>query len=82
KTAESDDGSKDKYNWYKLKAYNAYGDEKTVYFHGKKKLRVSAYLRVEIGGKYNGESYYGIDRYEEVKPEDMPKKAKEELDKK
>ncbi|KYG37489.1 YxeA family protein [Bacillus gaemokensis] len=81
-TAVADDGTKDKFNWYTLKAYNAYGDEKTIYFHGMKKLRVNAYLRVEIGGKYNGESYYGIHRYEEVRPEDMPKKAKEKLDKK
>ncbi|MDA2595669.1 hypothetical protein PDQ40_08395 [Bacillus cereus group sp. Bc061] len=50
------------------------GEEKTVYFHGKKKLKVNAYFRVEIGEKYSGDSYYGIDRYEEVKPEDMPKK--------
>lgn len=47
-----------------------------------KKLRVNAYLRVEVGGKYKDEAYYGIDRYEEVKPEDIPKKAKEKLDKK
>ncbi|MBK5515606.1 hypothetical protein JFT70_13300 [Bacillus sp. TH11] len=45
-------------------------------------MRVNAYLRVEVGGKYKDEAYYGIDRYEEVKPEDIPKKAKEKLDKK
>lgn len=40
-------------------------------FYGKKKLKVNVYFCVEIGGKYSGDFYYGIDRYEEVKFEDM-----------
>ncbi|KEK17750.1 YxeA family protein, partial [Bacillus gaemokensis] len=34
KTDENEDGTKNTLNWYKLKAYNAYGDEETVYFFG------------------------------------------------
>ncbi|MDM5188692.1 YxeA family protein [Bacillus sp. DX4.1] len=79
--SEADDGTTVKLYWYTLKAYNKKGDEITVKFFANKNLKLNAFLRVDVGGKYKDKTY-GIDSYEEVKSDDIPKKAREQIDKK
>lgn len=59
---------------YNLIAYNEEGEGKEVSFLGYKNLRKGAYLKLSVGS--------GVNRYEEVKENEVPSKAKDKLTRK
>ncbi|MCQ6531072.1 YxeA family protein [Bacillus mycoides] len=66
-----------RYN-YQLQAYNEDGNETLITFSSESNLRFGAYLLVYVRDDKN--NHHEIGRYDEVKPEKVPKKAKEKLD--
>ncbi|HHQ2899419.1 TPA: YxeA family protein [Bacillus cereus] len=73
---EVDGGEKLKRFEYELKGFNEDGEEKKLKFDAEKNLRKEAFLRVH----YSKEK--GVKTWEEVKKEEIPKKAREKLEKK
>lgn len=73
---EGSEGEKFKRFEYELKGFNEDGEEKKLKFDSEKNLRKEAFLRVH----YSKEK--GVKTWEEVKKEDIPKKAREKLEKK
>jgi len=63
---------------YNLVAYDKNGNEVPVKFWAKKKLRVNAYLAVDVFKPLNKDSN-DINSYKEVTAEQLPEKVKEKL---
>ncbi|MDA1567919.1 YxeA family protein [Bacillus cereus] len=63
---------------YNLVAYDKNGNEVPVKFWAKKKLRVNAYLAVDVFKPLNKDSN-DINSYKEVTGEQLPEKVKEKL---
>ncbi|MED2777022.1 YxeA family protein [Bacillus thuringiensis] len=72
---EGNGGEKFKRFEYELKGLNENGEEKELKFDAEKNLRKEAFLRVF----YSKEK--GVKTWEEVKKEEIPKKARERLEK-
>lgn len=73
---EVDGGEKFKRFEYELEGFNEDGEEKKLKFDAEGNLRKEAFLRVH----YSKEK--GVKAWEEVKKEEIPKKAREKLKKK
>ncbi|MED2777503.1 YxeA family protein [Bacillus thuringiensis] len=69
------EGEKLKRFEYELKGFNEDGEEKKLKFDAEKNLRKEAFLRVF----YSKEK--GVKTWEEIKKEEIPKKAREKLEK-
>lgn len=65
--------------YYESTAYNKDGNETKVKFYAEKKLRKGAYLSLAVIGDPDNNDIHDIRLYEEVKPNQVPSKAKNAL---
>ncbi|WP_102272092.1 YxeA family protein [Cytobacillus massiliigabonensis] len=72
---KSDNGQKYVAYEYKLSAFDKDGRKKTLTFTAQKQLRENAYLSLFV------KDSKGVTSYQEVKKEELPKKASEKLSK-
>lgn len=76
--------SKDESPWiyrYDVNAYSKEGESIKVSFYANKNLRKGAYICVYVLGSESKDNVYGVDTYEEVQESNVPKLAKEKIDK-
>lgn len=66
---------------YDTTAYNKKGQPIKVSFYANKNLKKGAYICVHVGGTGDKKDIYGIDSFEEVNSNNLPKLAKDKLDK-
>lgn len=65
---------------YETTAYNKKGEAINVSFYANKNLKKGAYICVHVGDTKNQKSIYGVDSFEEVNINNVPKQAKDKLD--
>ena len=65
---------------YETTAYNKKGKSIKVSFYADKNLKKGAYICVNVGGTGEKKDIYGIDSFEEININDVPKLAKDKLD--